>query len=77
MWRGVLHHICNEHTWQDMHGSAINSCTHDLPADPQGKEYLHPSNDCQVLKQLTSVVLDQTLLKRAAKLITYRYLVVL
>jgi hypothetical protein len=60
-----------------MQGTGIDSCSHDLPTDPQGKEYLHPQKDCHLLQQLTSVVLDQTLLKRAEKLIPYRYLVFL
>jgi hypothetical protein len=72
MWRGVLHHICDQHAWED-EDTGVGCCDHGvLGEDRGGKAWLHPQEDAAVLEQLGSVILDDRLLQKADMFITNR-----
>lgn len=72
LWRGVLHHICDKHQWDD-EDTGVWGCQHgELGEDRGGKVRLHPKEDAAVLKQLASVILDIRLLHEVEMFITNR-----
>ncbi|XP_070191418.1 uncharacterized protein [Littorina saxatilis] len=70
MWRGVLQHVCNIHSWD----AGAWCCDHeDLGGEREdGRAWLDPQEDRALVKQLASVVLDQTLIQKAELVITNR-----
>ncbi|KAK7124652.1 hypothetical protein R3I94_018889 [Phoxinus phoxinus] len=64
MWVGVLHHVCNEHSW------ATSCCEHEpLDEDSQNKPWIIQGSAAH--KALTALVLEKrwlTLVKKISKL---------
>lgn len=65
--------MCDQHEWDD-EDTGVWGCSHDALEEDreEGKEWLHPKADAALLKQLAAVVLDQSLLQKAEKVITNR-----
>lgn len=72
IWRSVLHHITNTHEWVIPHGG-VNHCLHgNLDEEDRKKEWLSPTKDDHVLKDLATVVLDKGLLNNVGYLLNLR-----
>lgn len=64
-WRGVVHHVVNEHKWK------LGQCDHEeLPGDADGKAYLEKGSPPQLA--LSEVVMDRTLLKKIDYYVNFR-----
>ncbi|XP_062380313.1 uncharacterized protein LOC134068643 [Sardina pilchardus] len=64
LWIGVLHHVCNQHTW------ATGSCQHDHLEDTHGKQWIE--RDSQSHKALVSIVLNKRWQKNVHKFLRFR-----
>ncbi|XP_078679335.1 uncharacterized protein LOC144914988 [Branchiostoma floridae x Branchiostoma belcheri] len=66
LWKGVLHHVCDEHTW------ATGSCHHEhlSTTEPRTKNWLAPGSAAH--KKLSTVVLNKRWLKTASKYLRFR-----
>nr|XP_055049509.1 uncharacterized protein LOC129435004 isoform X2 [Misgurnus anguillicaudatus] len=65
MWVGVLHHVCNEHSW------ATSCCEHEpLDEDSQDKPWIIQGSAAH--KALTAVVLEKRWLTLVKKFINFR-----
>ncbi|XP_078671186.1 uncharacterized protein LOC144911212 [Branchiostoma floridae x Branchiostoma belcheri] len=66
LWKGVLHHVCDEHTW------ATGSCHHEhlSTTEPRTKSWLAPGSAAH--KKLSTVVLNKRFLKTASKYLRFR-----
>ncbi|KAI8493149.1 hypothetical protein Bbelb_291530 [Branchiostoma belcheri] len=66
LWKGVLHHVCDEHTW------ATGSCHHEhlSTTEPRTKSWLAPGSAAH--KKLSTVVLNKRWLKTSSKYLRFR-----
>ncbi|KAI8509504.1 hypothetical protein Bbelb_133520 [Branchiostoma belcheri] len=67
LWRGVLHHVCDEHTW------ATGSCHHEhlSTTEPRTTNWLAPGSAAH--KKLSTIVLNKRWLKTASKYLHVRF----
>ena len=65
VWIGVLHHVCNEHTW------AESECLHGPLSSTEPKVFL--TKNSVALEKLRSVVLDQKLLSNLSYYSKFRH----
>ncbi|XP_060551597.1 uncharacterized protein LOC132713139 [Ruditapes philippinarum] len=73
IWRSVLHHITNQHSWILPHGDGETTCRHGLLSDEdRNKPWLDPRKDCAVLKELASVVMDKRFLGKVHYYLNFR-----
>ncbi|XP_030268504.1 uncharacterized protein LOC115579134 [Sparus aurata] len=64
LWIGVLHHVCNHHTWE------TGSCQHDHLEDTQGKQWIE--RDSQSHKALVNIVLNKRWQRSVHKYLRFR-----
>ncbi|CAL9703628.1 unnamed protein product [Knipowitschia caucasica] len=65
MWSGVIHHVCNKHTW------ATGSCEHEpLAEESQDKPWIKPGSEAH--RVLTEVVFEKRWLTQVKKFINFR-----
>ncbi|XP_052410122.1 uncharacterized protein LOC127956322 [Carassius gibelio] len=64
LWIGVLHHVCNNHTWE------TGSCQHDHLEDIQDKEWIE--RDSKSHKALVEIVLNKRWQKDVHKYLRFR-----
>ncbi|XP_056118488.1 uncharacterized protein LOC130095738 [Rhinichthys klamathensis goyatoka] len=65
MWHGVLHHVCNQHSW------ATGCCEHEpLDEGSQNKPWIHQGSAAH--QALTAIVLDKRWLSQVKKFINFR-----
>ncbi|XP_039681954.1 uncharacterized protein LOC120575300 [Perca fluviatilis] len=64
LWIGVLHHVCNNHTWE------TGSCQHDHLEDTQGKQWIE--RDSKSHKALVDIVLNKRWQKDVHKYLRFR-----
>ncbi|XP_073669281.1 uncharacterized protein [Paramisgurnus dabryanus] len=64
LWIGVLHHVCNNHTWE------TGSCQHDHLEDIQDKEWIE--RDSKSHKALVDIVLNKRWQKDVHKYLRFR-----
>ena len=64
LWIGVLHHVCNNHTWE------TGSCQHDHLEDTQGKPWIE--RDSKSHKALVDIVLNKRWQKDVHKYLRFR-----
>lgn len=74
IWRSLLHHITNQHSWTLSHGYGTNQCLHE-PIDSEEdreKPWLCPRKDKQTLQNLASVILNKRLLNNVPYYLNFR-----
>lgn len=64
-WLGVVHHVCDEHSW------AESECHHGPLVESEPKKFL--TKDCQALEKLRSVVFDARFLANLDRYTTFRH----
>ncbi|XP_049895911.1 uncharacterized protein LOC126387435, partial [Epinephelus moara] len=64
LWIGVLHHVCNNHTWE------TEGCHHDHLEDAQRKQWIERDSKCH--KTLANIILNKRWLKDVHKYLRFR-----
>ncbi|KAK3084782.1 hypothetical protein FSP39_018853 [Pinctada imbricata] len=74
VWRSILHHVTNTHTWFLCDNTVHKHCLHGpLRLEDIRKPWLSHSEHAHVLRDLAAVVLDEKLLKNAGHYLRFRY----